>query len=397
MLDRRSKNIIWIFILTVLVILSVELLRPRPLDWGPSYTDTDQIPFGCYVLYEELPGLLETKVEAIEQDPFEFVLDSNYATPSTYLFINNDLYFDQQQVNELLDYVSEGNTLLLSARDFGYILEDTLSTYTYVEYDFIETTINTDLYNPLLKGDSLTSYERGIYPTIIDEVDSTKATTLGYYKFEEDEYEWGEELNFLRYSFGDGQIYLHTLPEAFTNYYLLKEQLQYPASVLSYIDTPVLYWDTHMKSGRREVPSQMRFIFAQESLSWAYYLAVLGILFMVLFKAKREQRPIPVIAPLKNTSVEFTQTIGDLYFQHKDYESIIHQRITYLLETIRTKYQLDTRELDDAFIEKLAGKSGSNTEAVKKLIDQVNRLKANGRKTEAQLIELNNNIDALDL
>lgn len=400
MLDRRSKNIIWIFLIAITVIFLVEVLRPRPLNWGPSFTDTDQIPFGCFVLYQELPGLLQTKVEAIEQDPFEFILDSNYASPSTYLFINNDLYFDQQQVNELLEYTSQGNTLFLSARDFGYILEDTLSTFTYVEYDFKETQISARLLNPGLSPDSVTTYQKGIYPAVIDQIDSAKVTSLGHYRFDQDQdqdYLYDDQLNFVRYSFGKGQIYLHTLPEAFTNYYLLKDKLHYPASVLSYIETPVVYWDTHMKSGRREVPSQMRFIFAQESLTWAYYLSVIGILFIILFKAKREQRPIPVIEPLRNTSVEFTQTIGDLYFQHKDYESIIAQRITYLMETIRNRYQLDTRQLDNAFIDKLAGKSGSKREEVERLIKQIRSLQGNARKTEAELIKLNKNIDALQL
>jgi len=396
MLDRRSKNIVWFFVLAIGLILMVELLRPRPLDWSPSYTDTDQVPFGCYVLYQELPELLDTQIEIIEQDPFEFLLDSNYTSPSTYFFINDDLYFDQQQVNELLDYVAEGNTAFLSARDFGYILEDTLSTYTYVDYDFREEEIVTNLYNPSLKTDSLTAYKKGIYPTVIDDVDTLNVTTLGYYRFKDTEYDWVEQ-NFIRYPFGEGMIYLHTLPEAFSNYYLLKNQLEYPASVLSYIDAPVVYWDTHMKSGRREVPSQMRFIFAQESLSWAYYLAVIGVLFLVLFRAKREQRPIPIIEPLKNTSVAFTQTIGDLYFQHKDYDSIIEQRMTYLLETIRNKYQMDTRDLNEDLIDKLAGKSGSSREDVEKLIQQLNNLQRGGRKTEADLIELNKNIDALDL
>lgn len=395
MLDRRSKNIIWLFILAIGLILMIELLRPRPLDWGPSYTDTDQNTFGAYVLYQELPKVLDAKIEAIEQDPFEFLLDSTYTTPSTYFFLNDELNFDQQQVAELLDYAAAGNTVFLSARDFGYVLEDTLSTYTYIEYDYLESRIGTNFYNPNIKTDSLTYYQRGVYPTIFSEIDTSAAKILGYYEFVDQEYQWDPEINFLSYKLGEGAILLHTLPEAFSNYYLLQQKTEYPASILSYLEHKTLYWDTHMKSGRRESRSEMRFIFAQESLTWAYYVAWLGVLGLVFFKAKREQRPIPIIKPLENTSVAFAQTIGDLYFQHKDYEGIIKQRITFFLEQIRGKYQMGSQVLDQQWVERLAGKSGNDPEDVQKLVDQIEQFTKGGYRTEADLIQLNKNIEAL--
>jgi hypothetical protein len=114
-----------------------------------------------------------------------------------------------------------------------------------------------------------------------------------------------------------------------------------------------------------------------------------GLLLLVLFMAKREQRIIKVIKPLKNTSIEFTRTIGDLYFQHKDFTNIITKKITYFMELVRSRYHLSTQILDEEFITKLAHKSGNDLDKTKKLIDNINHLRGKSLHNEADLIELN--------
>ena len=44
----------------------LEYNRPRPLDWNPSYANKDKIPYGTYVLFDQLPALLGTdSIEAV--------------------------------------------------------------------------------------------------------------------------------------------------------------------------------------------------------------------------------------------------------------------------------------------------------------------------------------------
>src|SRR5690606_25348313 len=195
------------------------------------------------------------------------------------------------------------------------------------------------------------SFKKGVFKASFVEIDTLKTTALGYYDSENPKL---EELNYIKVNYGKGTFLLHNLPEAFSNYYLLKGNENYAASVLSYIDADKVYWDEHLKSGRKIVTSPMRFVLDQASLIWAYYVLIAGLFIFVIFKGKREQRIVEIIKPLENTSVEFTKTIGDLYFQHKDYSNIIAKKITYFLETIRTKYYLNTNEIDAAFLKKMA-------------------------------------------
>ena len=118
-----------------------------------------------------------------------------------------------------------------------------------------------------------------------------------------------------------------------------------------------------------------------------------GIVAVCIIKGKREQRIIKVIEPLENSSIEFTKTIGDLYFQHKDFGNIIAKKITYFLEQLRSKYYLNTNDLNSEFIEKLALKSGNSLEKTKKLIALINHLKGKTLHTEKDIIALNKQIE----
>lgn len=42
------------------VFVAVEYYRPRPIDWRPTYLSKDKIPYGGYVLFDQLPQLLGT-------------------------------------------------------------------------------------------------------------------------------------------------------------------------------------------------------------------------------------------------------------------------------------------------------------------------------------------------
>jgi hypothetical protein len=53
--------------------------------------------------------------------------------------------------------------------------------------------------------------------------------------------------------------------------------------------------------------SPMRFILNNPPLRYAWYLLLLGLLIFVLFNAKRKQRIVPVIEPLKNTSLDLSE------------------------------------------------------------------------------------------
>jgi hypothetical protein len=200
--------------------------------------------------------------------------------------------------------------------------------------------------------------------------------------------------------FGRGNVFLHLEPKVFTNYHILKEdRYTYVEGVLAYLPDDDVYFDSFTKiqtsyDGDVEKESNLGWFLEQLSFKWAWYTAIIfGILFMI-FNAKRRQRVIKIIQPLQNTTVAFVKTVSNLYFDTKDHKNLIDKKITYFLEKIRHDLNLNTDNLNEEFIEKLADKTGKKQEDVKKVINYINLMKSKKEFFEENLIKLNKHIEA---
>ncbi|MEP2937226.1 MAG: DUF4350 domain-containing protein [Gilvibacter sp.] len=385
-MDKRAKRILMAFGVAILLLIVVEVASPQPVDWRPNYTATAKTPLGSFVMFNELDGLfVNTPIERVIRDPYEFLKSKDTTAGQLYVFINDRLALDEQQFNELSQFVAMGNTAFMAANSFGSIIADSLNVSTYVDYSVMQPELTPQLYSPSLKMDSLAVFNKSLYAASFTSVDTTNTTALGYFKDEYDEIQH----NYIKVSHGEGHFYFMTTPEAFSNYYLLKEHQTYAAHVLSYFNPKKIYWDEYKKSGRIVIDSKMRFVLTQPALKWAYYVTILGLILFVIFKGKREQRIIELIEPLKNDTKDFTATIGDLHFQYKDYTNITTKRITYFLERVRSELFMSTNELDANFIKRLSLKSGNNIEDTKNLIDLINSLRSKPLHSEEDLIRLN--------
>lgn len=391
-MDKRSKRILLAFAIAIITLAFVETVKPKPINWSSSYTSVDKIPFGSYIFYNELADFYnQVPVERITEDPYEFLRTANYGTNELYILLNDQVTIDVAQYSKLAEFVSVGNTVLISGYQYGQPIEDSLGIWATVDYSIQEPTISANFFNPSLKLDSAAVYERGMNRASIFGIDSTTTTALGYINQTDFiQQQNGDVLNFVRIPHGDGYFYFHTLPQAFSNYYLLNNNQHYAQRVLSYFDPDKIYWDEYIKSGRIYIDSPLRFVLMQPALKWAYYLTLLGLFLFMVFKGKREQRIVEVVKPLSNDSKDFAATIGDMHFQYKDYGNIIAKRITYFLERVRSEYFIDTTELDTDFTTRLAQKAGQPLADATALVDQINKLKAKALHTEQDLIKLNN-------
>lgn len=138
----------------------------------------------------------------------------------------------------------------------------------------------------------------------------------------------------------------------------------------------------------------MRYILSQPALKWAWYIFLIGMLIFLFFNAKRKQRVVPILKPLANTTIDFTKTIGNLYYQEGDHNNIIDKKIIYFLEKIRNEYLIDTAKLDDHFIQKLHHKSGKKLEDIQNVVSLINAYRKNNYLSiEDDLLKINNAIE----
>jgi hypothetical protein len=182
----------------------------------------------------------------------------------------------------------------------------------------------------------------------------------------------------------------------FTNYNLLKEtNATYVANALSYIpaDQPIL-WDAYYKNGKSKISSPMHYVLGSENLKWAYYIALIGVLFFVVFKSKRVQRLIPVVEPLKNQTLAFTRTVANMYYEKSEHKNIATHKITYFQEHIRTKLHLPTSVINESFYNHLAARSGNKKEDIISLFKTITTIGQLKNITKEQLINLNKKIES---
>ena len=112
-----------------------------------------------------------------------------------------------------------------------------------------------------------------------------------------------------------------------------------------------------------------------------------------MFEVKRRQRVIPIIAPLKNSTVDFVEVVGKVYYERRDNANIAHKKILYLLSFLREQYQLKTTQLDKEFAESLVWKTGADTAFVQDLVDYINYIGQQNTVNDKELIELNRLIE----
>ena len=331
-LGKRSKILLGLLIAVLIGIIVTEIVRPRPINWRPSFTSVSKIPFGCFVLYNELPSIFpNSEIESVEKSIYDLLIERDSTIASNYLMINDFIYLDEQETNQVLKYVANGNQVFIASSNLTGQLADTLNIEITQQYDIQEDSVRASFSNQNLKQEHF-YFERGVSPSYFVSVDTANTEILGHIQFktssflENNKDEIKVRPNFIKTTFGEGSFIINTLPVAYTNYYILGDNKDYSTQSFSYLNDHHLYWDDYKKSGRKVITSPMRFILNQPALKWSYYLLVVGLLLFVIFKAKREQRIIPIIKPLENSSVEFAKTVGSLYYQHRDYANLNNKK-----------------------------------------------------------------------
>ena len=158
-----------------------------------------------------------------------------------------------------------------------------------------------------------------------------------------------------------------------------------------------IFWFIKNQDGQVISKSPMRYILNQPALKSAWYVFLIGTLIFMFFNAKRKQRIIPIKKPLPNTTVDFTKTIGNLYYQEGDHDNIINKKIVYFLEKIRNTYLIDTnKQLDEEFIKKLHLKSGKEISDIQRAIFLINSYRNNPNTSiEEDLIQMNKAIEKI--
>ena len=393
---KKSNFPIFLLIALFVLLIVVEYNQPKPIDWNITCSKDDKIPYGTYILHNELPSLFPaSKIKSIYQPIYNQLNDNNLAA-ANYIFINDNINADKLDIAKLLDFVNNGNHVFMATNSWPKMWQDTLSfkfrkkyigNWRRLDDDNMFAKNEANFVHQDLQTDSNYVFKKQTYDAYFHDFGNEKTLILGINK--------ENQANFIKIPIGKGAFYLHSNPLFFTNYHLLEEKsLEYAAKVLSHLPkNKQLFWDEYYKVGRKEAKSPLRYVLAMPALRWALYLGIVGMILFMLFESKRNQRIIPIVERPKNTSLEFAKTLGLLYYQNADHKDLAEKKISYLFEYIRTKLFIKKIEFTELFYEQLAQKSGAELVFIRLLFERISYAKASLNISEHELIKLNNMIE----
>lgn len=351
------------------------------INWEPNYRVDSKVPYGCYLASYYLETTLHGGLKYSDQTVYGELQDSTI-TGHNYVFINTNFSPSALDVFALCDFAANGNTVFISATEFG-MLADTLHfqvrdplTY-HMQFDttlnaaiaYSQDTVRMNLVNPALTLQDPPAYDREYISYAFLRLKPQDVTILGIDR--------SGYPNYIRKKFGKGEFLLHCMPEAFVNYYAGKpENAKYVFGAFTYLPDQATIVDRHYKIGRVMNDDSRRFILSQPALKLAYYIVIIAGGIALLFGGKRRQRPVPVVQGFRNSTLDFVEQVGALYYRNSDHTNIIHKKINYFLESVRSRFFVSTVEIDQKLAERVTSLSGVPFLQVQKLFGMIKMLRA---------------------
>lgn len=427
--------------LLLLLMVASSSCNDKKTDWSVSLDHTKKTPYGTFLAFETLKHYFPGANVSVLSKWFRYSniddsMRSTYYGKSALVLEGLDFYASESEIEQLTQYVRDGNELVLFCSRMDNQVEELLhvrKAYTTEETEKLSES-NTGKENQklltLLTSDTTHKYgyigrslegffeldssalgldkvfdtssyfadankmadeaievEDSVAIDSVENYNNESTYVNDGYEEEEDEDEvtaGAPEVlgrttrgpDFIRYAYGAGHITIHAAPLVLSNYFVLQpENRQYLDGIWRSLPSDInrIYWQEYYR--RRAGDADSSVLWRHPATRWAFIIALLTLLLYVLFEVKRRQRIIPIINPQANTSVSFVETIGRLYYNKGDHVNLAEKMVQHFLEHVRIKYLLSTSRLDESFIHSLTGKSGKPETEVRNIVEMANEIR----------------------
>lgn len=418
----KKNRVILGIIVVVGILLAAWAIQggQQRFSWRETFKINSKEPYGLYALYDlfnDYPAV--TKLNTLKDSLSGQLHYGDDGTFANYVFVGEGMYMREQDRDALLSFVEVGNTAFLAAKVLPY---DLMFYLYYDECDYLpwdglnavtDSTIQLNYVHPRLRREknfpftyvqkfSATQRQWQYFPNeYFCEIDAAMEP-LGRIA--------DTAINMVRVPYGEGFFYLHSNPLLFTNYYVVKEEGRaYIERALSHLNDGPIYWDEFSRVPERMARNQnnnygsdprrlqgegpLQYILEQPPLSWAWYtLVAMGLIFL-LFRTRRRQRVIPVVYPPRNSSLQFVQTIGWLYYQKASHQQVAIQAIKLLRTFVRERYGLKWREDNPQFIQQLSARSGVELPLIETIAKDVQNIPRYTALVETELVKFHQRLE----
>ncbi|CAA7194220.1 DUF4350 domain-containing protein [Chryseobacterium potabilaquae] len=355
-MNKTFKIYAVIFMVVMIILALLEVNKKESTDWRKNFDVNEKSPFGLFVFNNEVQSLLDHHIKKIENTPYDYY-NQHQKGGHNILVIESDI--DKESWKKILKEVTKGSDMMLIMSQIPKEISDSIGYYdsqlSFEEENVLKLT-DRKFQNDFIKLDKFPS-GRGF--TFIKPNVQVLGKTV--------EKNNTDQVNFIKIQFGKGIIYVHSEPLFLTNYYLLKRgNTKYTQDIFSYLQNRETLW--FVENNTQESTFFMRFILSKPALKYAWWIFLGGLILFIFFNAKRKQRVVPILDPLKNTSVDFVKSIGNLYLQEGDFHDMMNKKAQYFLNKVRLDLLIDTQNLNEDFAKKLHLKTGKTIEMINEAV-----------------------------
>lgn len=383
-------------------------------DWSENYKPESKSPFGTYMLKELLDtvGMFGNFLEI--EKKLKDQLEDNDTVNDIYFFVGKQNFMDEDDADFLYDFIGNGNTAIMICDYFPVEFLEVITfdgSMTMIEpakfdsletFRFNHTSLKNSRLNSLAIYNNETTERYWAYFDItkFDMYDEDSLSVLGTND---------EGLpNFIKITYGDGLIYLHSTPYLFTNLSLMKKQgFEYAERIFKHVPPGRMQWDKYNlqfhydnnssdedgDGGVEERKSILQFIMDNPPLIWATLILLIGALLYAIYKGKRLQKVIPANELKENTSLGYITTLSSLYLQENKHQKLVRLKEKTFLNFIADHYYIITKEPDKKFFEKVAMKSQIEIAKIEEIFTLFRKLEMHQTVEDEELILLHQKIE----
>ena len=389
----RNKTILIVvaaLLLLIILIGSFTEYREVPVhQWKEKYNYNDEQPQGLYIFKELVTRYFKNVPMTLNGYP-EDTINSN----SLYIqFVPDNLEYDDTQT--LLEIANSGNDVLIISDFYDDNIAESLDHYlddAYVE----DSSMSFNFTDPNLAAD--TNYIYNFHNR------DFKTNLLTKFYLLEDYIEIKPFVKVCTpdrlivmagFPKGEGRIFYHVKKDLFYNYsYRQNQMFEYTQKVFAHFDpqhvyllNPIsLYGDNSQASN-----NPLDFIMKQPALKAAYYLLILGILLYVFFGGKRKQKIIPVTIKNKNTSLEYIETVSQLFYQQGQHEKLVRHMRNIFHHKMQKRFFVAPDNPN--YLKVLSKKSKISETELQYVMDRFKNLEDNFKFRGDQLVSLNRRLE----
>lgn len=321
-----------------------------------TYMRYDKKEFGCYLTHHFLDATAGNNAIAnIERDIYTQLAEFPLET-TNYIFINRSFDIGEPEFHKLDTFVKQGNNVFISAINWPQFLLDTFNlTTAYAQFSFNNFKFEDSV--QLLLNNKESGTLNYFFSNTNFFIDDSEAKELGT---------GDSQANFIEIRRGEGRFYMHSSPFIFTNAnFVEKHNYKYIYTALSHLPQANIWWDEYYKIGRPNDMSIYKYLKSNKYLNKALWAVSISLLLLVFFGLKRVQQIIPIWKPKQNLTIDYVNSLGNLYFEKGANREQVEGRLKNLKTFLWMNYNITFDEYSNA--EEISNKTGVDIEILKKI------------------------------